>query len=81
LLDHLGCVIDHVVAHARGGGDALTNFAVACNKCNIRKSAADKAKYLAEHPPRPVKGKYGEPRHWDGLASLFIVLARKPPPA
>jgi hypothetical protein len=34
---------------------------------------------LAEHPPRPVKGKYGEPKHWDGLASMFIVLAREAP--
>jgi hypothetical protein len=77
LLDHLGCVIDHVVAHSRGGKHAVENLAVACNKCNVRKSAQEKAKYLAEHPPRPVKGKCGEPKHWDGLASLFVVLARQ----
>jgi hypothetical protein len=29
----------------------------------------------------PVKGKYGEPLHWDGLSSLFIVLARRYPEA
>jgi hypothetical protein len=78
LLDHLGCVIDHVVAHSCGGGDALDNYAVACNKCNVRKSAEEKAKYLAAHPLKPVKGKYGEPKHWDGLSSLFVVLARQP---
>ena len=79
LLDHLGCVIDHVVAHSRGGRHAPENFAVACNKCNVRRSAEEKAKYLAEHPLRLVKGKYGEPKHWDGLASLFVVLARQSP--
>jgi hypothetical protein len=24
----------------------------------------------------PVKGRFGEPEHWDGLTSLFLVLAR-----
>lgn len=69
LLDHLECVIDHVVAHSRGGDDEAANFAVACNKCNVRKSAAEKERYLRENPPKRVKGKYGEPKHWDGLAS------------
>jgi len=77
LLDHLGCVIDHQVAFSRGGAHAAANFAVACNKCNVYKSAADKAKYLAEHPLRSVKGRYGEPTNWDGLSSLFVVLARQ----
>jgi hypothetical protein len=79
LLDHLGCVIDHEIAFSRGGPHALENFSVACNKCNTYKSAAEKAKYLTEHPLRSVKGKYGEPRHWDGLSSLFVVLARQNP--
>jgi len=79
LLDHLGCVIDHEVAYARGGPHAPENFAVACNKCNVYKSTAEKAKYLAEHPLRSVKGKYGEPKNWDGLSSLFVVLARQNP--
>jgi hypothetical protein len=79
LLDDLGCVIDHVVAHSRGGSHGVENFAVACNKCNACKSAEEKANYLSEHPPRSVKGKYGEPKHWDGLASLFVVLARQSP--
>jgi hypothetical protein len=25
----------------------------------------------------PIKGKYGEPQHWDGLSALFIVLAHR----
>jgi 5-methylcytosine-specific restriction endonuclease McrA len=79
LLDHLGCVIDHVEAHSRGGAHDAENFAVACNKCNVRKSAGEKMGYLRENPPRRVKGKYGEPKHWDGLSSLFVVLARENP--
>jgi hypothetical protein len=79
LLDHLGCVIDHEVAFSRGGSHAPGNFAVACNKCNVYKSAAEKSKYLAEHPLRSVKGKYGEPTNWDGLSSLFVVLGRQNP--
>src|SRR5262249_48323857 len=79
LLDHLGCVIDHVVAFAKGGAHDAQNFAAACNKCNIRKSAEEKAAYLAKHPPKRVKGKYGEPERWDGLASLFVVLAHEHP--
>lgn len=79
LLDHLGCVIDHEVAHSRGGPHAPENFAVACNKCNVYKSAAEKAEYLMEHPLRAVRGRYGEPKNWDGLSSLFVVLARQNP--
>lgn len=44
LLDHLGCVIDHVDAYSRGGAHDVRNFAVTCNKCNGRKSAAEKAR-------------------------------------
>jgi hypothetical protein len=79
LLDHLGCVIDHVDAYSRGGAHDPRNFAVACNKCNVVKSASEKADHLKRHPPRQVKGRYGEPTCWDGLASLFVVLARQHP--
>jgi hypothetical protein len=33
--------------------------------------------YHKRHPPEPVKGKYGEPIHWDGLSVLFILLAQR----
>jgi hypothetical protein len=79
LLDHLGCVIDHVKAHSKGGDHDAHNFAVACNKCNVRKSAVEKERYLKENPSKRVKGKYGEPKYWDGLASLFVVLVRETP--
>ena len=26
-----------------------------------------------------VKGKYGEPKHWDGLSALFIILLEREP--
>jgi hypothetical protein len=28
------------------------------------------------HPLRRVRGKYGEPAHWDGLSVLFVLLIR-----
>jgi 5-methylcytosine-specific restriction endonuclease McrA len=77
LLDHLACVIDHVEAYSRGGANTEDNLVVACNKCNARKNSRQQAAFLAENSSKPVKGKYGEPRHWDGLASLFVVLSRE----
>jgi hypothetical protein len=79
MLDHLACVVDHVEAFSRGGLHDRNNLAVACNKCNARKSAKAKEPYLAENPRERVKGKYGEPQHWDGMVSVFVVLARRAP--
>jgi hypothetical protein len=28
---------------------------------------------------KPIKGKYGQPQHWDGFSSLFVILARRDP--
>jgi 5-methylcytosine-specific restriction endonuclease McrA len=77
LLDELGACVDHVHAYARGGAHDPSNFATACGKCNTRKSAREKAEYLEANPPHRVRGKYGEPTRWDGLSSLFVVLARE----
>ncbi|MDD4871909.1 MAG: HNH endonuclease [Kiritimatiellae bacterium] len=74
LCDHLAAVIDHVEAHSRGGSSLEDNLVTACNKCNLKKSTKE-ASSLAEH--RKPKGKYGEPKHWDGMSSLFLVLARE----
>jgi hypothetical protein len=30
-------------------------------------------------PGKPVKGKHGEPTDWDGLSTVFLVLARQNP--
>jgi hypothetical protein len=72
-------VIDHVEAHATGGATDEANLATACNKCNARKNAGIASDFQKKWPGRSVKGRYGEPRHWDGLASLFVVLAADDP--
>jgi hypothetical protein len=76
LLDHLGAVIDHVEAFSRGGAHSEANFVTACNKCNARKNNRVAEEFKNNVPARQVKGKYGEPEHWDGMSTLFIVLAR-----
>lgn len=75
LLDHLGAVIDHFEAYSKGGVHGEVNFVTSCNKCNARKNNRLSADYLREEPGKAVRGKYGEPRDWDGLVSLFLVLA------
>jgi 5-methylcytosine-specific restriction endonuclease McrA len=76
LLDHLAAVVDHLVAFSQGGADAEANFVTACNKCNSIKSAPDPEKFEREHRLQPIKGKYGEPKYWDGLAAVFVHLAK-----
>jgi HNH endonuclease len=68
-------VIDHVEAFAKGGAHDDANFVAACNKCNARKTDSDANVYRQYNPKRLVHGKYGEPKDWDGLVSLFLVLA------
>jgi 5-methylcytosine-specific restriction endonuclease McrA len=77
LLDELAACIDHIQPLADGGAHDVSNFTTCCARCNARKSNRSAVDYLKENPPWEVKGKYGEPKDWDGLASLFVVLARK----
>jgi len=77
LLDELGAVIDHVYAHSKGGECTEDNLCTACGKCNTRKSAAPLDKWNQRSKRKPIKGKYGEPKHWDGFSSLFMVLAKR----
>jgi 5-methylcytosine-specific restriction endonuclease McrA len=79
LLDMLGAVIDHVAAYSTGGPTAKENLATACNKCNTQKSAGSSERHLKLHPLKPIKSKYGEPQHWDGLSALFVLLAQRDP--
>jgi hypothetical protein len=79
LLDELGAVIDHVEAHSTGGASTEGNLATACAKCNGRKSAASMAKWSERPQRKPIKGKYGEPQYWDGLSSVFAILAQSDP--
>ena len=77
LLDELAACIDHVHAFADGGAHDISNFTASCARCNARKSDRPAEAWIDANPPWRVKGKYGEPEDWDGLASLFVVLARK----
>jgi hypothetical protein len=79
LLDHMGAVIHHVNAHSGGGPDVVENFATACNKCNANKSNAQQNEFTQKSPRHGVKGKYGEPQNWDGLSTLFVILAERAP--
>jgi hypothetical protein len=59
----------------------MENLATACNKCNGRKSAAPLDKWGERPTEKPIKGKYGEPENWDGLSSVFVMLAEHDPAA
>jgi hypothetical protein len=81
LLDHLGVVPDHIDAFVRGGATETSNLAVACCKCNSRKSDAVAGTHAAKYPKHKITGRYGEPVAWDGLAAVFVALARQHPEA
>jgi 5-methylcytosine-specific restriction endonuclease McrA len=76
VLDHLAAVVDHVEAFSKGGAHDEANFVTACNKCNARKNNVIAEDFKRAVPSRAVKGKYGEPAHWDGFSTLFVLLAR-----
>jgi hypothetical protein len=75
LLDELGASVDHVEAHALGGSSEIENLATICARCNARKGKLAVEAHLKRNPLRKVKGKHGEPIHWDGLTSVFVMLA------
>jgi hypothetical protein len=74
LLDYMGAVIDHVDAHSGGGKNDKANLVTSCCKCNALKSDAKFQVFQAKLQRHNVKGKYGEPEHWDGLSTLFMIL-------
>jgi len=47
--------------------------------CSARSRSTPTSQHLKHHPPHKVKGKHGEPRHWDGLAKLFVALVEENP--
>jgi 5-methylcytosine-specific restriction endonuclease McrA len=49
-------MIDHIEAFSSGGTHGEANFAVACAKCNGRKSNREKIAYLKANPRRLVRG-------------------------
>jgi 5-methylcytosine-specific restriction endonuclease McrA len=77
LLDELWAVIDHVKPVSGGGLNSDENLATACNKCNGRKNSAPLDDWGKRLIRKPIKGKYGPPLHWDGLSSLFVMLATR----
>ena len=79
LMDELGAVVDHVKAFSSGGACEEHNLVTACCKCNGRKSSAPLDAWNQRYKRNPVKGKYGEPQHWDGLSTVFIILAESNP--
>jgi 5-methylcytosine-specific restriction endonuclease McrA len=79
LLDELAASVDHVEAFSRGGSHNTSNFRAVCARCNARKSARDTKSYLDIARPWKVKGKHGEPTTWDGLSSVFVLLASQAP--
>jgi 5-methylcytosine-specific restriction endonuclease McrA len=81
LLDELGAVIDHIEAFSAGGPDDEDNLCTSCCKCNGRKSSAALSSWTEREQRRAIKGKYGEPQHWDGFSSIFILLASRNPQA
>jgi 5-methylcytosine-specific restriction endonuclease McrA len=81
LLDYLGAEVDHVKAHGKSGPHHADNFVTSCLKCNSGKSDTEAEDFRTKHPRRKVKSKYGEPLHWDGLSTLFMVLAERDPKA
>ncbi len=76
LLDEMAAVVDHVKAHVDGGPSTEDNLGTACNRCNMRKSSDSKDRFTMRNPKRHIKAQYGEPEHWDGFVSFFMVLAR-----
>jgi 5-methylcytosine-specific restriction endonuclease McrA len=79
LLDELGAAIDHIEAFSTGGACSRENLRTSCWKCNVRKSDASVAKWEERSKRSAIKGKYGEPKDWDGLASVFTMLAERNP--
>lgn len=79
LLDLLATCTDHVEAFSRGGRHDPGNFALACARCNQRKGDLAREEFLERYPRPSVTGRYGEPKAWDGLSSVFVVLARRYP--
>jgi 5-methylcytosine-specific restriction endonuclease McrA len=79
LLDELGATIEHVKAFSTGGACSEENLCTACWKCNVRKSSAALEKWEERQKRKPIKGKYGEPKDWDGLAAVFVMLAERDP--
>jgi len=79
LLEELGAMLDHVAAFSTGGPCAEENLVTACSRCNMRKGAYPLEDWNKRDIRKPIKSKYGEPKVWDGLSNVFLMLAQKHP--
>jgi 5-methylcytosine-specific restriction endonuclease McrA len=77
LLDELGAVIDHVGPAASDGSYEPQQLVTSCWKCNVRKNSL--STWNQRKRRSPVNSKYGEPQHWDGLSTVFILLTESDP--
>jgi 5-methylcytosine-specific restriction endonuclease McrA len=75
LLDELAASIDHKKPFSTGGKCTEDNLRTLCWKCNVRRGNQTEAAWDQQPKRKPVKGKHGEPKYWDGLASVFVMLA------
>ena len=75
LLDLLAASIDHIIAFASGGGSSEKNLRTLCFKCNVRKGILTEDQWNQQRVRKPVRRGQGEPLYWDGLASVFVMLA------
>ncbi len=73
-MDELGAFVDHVEAFASGGRCEEQNLVTARCKCNGRETSAPLPAWDQREKRSPIKGKYGEPQHWDDLSTLFVVF-------
>ena len=79
LLDWAGAVVDHRLAHSKGGGVDEANLSTSCNKCNGKKSDTDEDVYRTQCPRKRIRAKRGEPTDWDGFSAVFLALANEDP--
>jgi len=74
-----GASIDHKTAVELGGTDDEDNLVTACWECNLGKNNKQMLEWEKRHKRNPVKGKYGDPKHWRGETEWFVVLAKQFP--
>jgi hypothetical protein len=78
LLDELGAVVDHVKAFsADREHDPRTTSRQPAQGAMSERVSSSADEFRKKHPLRRIRGKYGEPLHWDGLSTLFVLFVRQ----
>jgi hypothetical protein len=77
-LDELAAAVNQFGAPSIGSAVSKENLCTSCSQCNSRKpSPADK--WERPSSGKSSKGKCVDPQDWDGLASVFVMLADRNP--